>query len=152
MLHSFPVFSVLLLFSHSVVSDSLRPYNLQHTSYQSFTISQSLLTFMPIESMMPSNHLILLLPPSPQSFLASGSFPMSRLFQSRCQSIRASASVLTMNMQGWFPLELTGLISLLFKGLWRVFSSTTVSKHQFFGAQPSLWSNSHIHTWILERP
>ena len=70
-----------------------------------------------------------LLPPSPQCFLASGSFPMSRLFTSDGQSIRASASVLIMNMQGWFPLELTGLISLLSKGLWRVFSSTTVSKH-----------------------
>ena len=63
----------------------------------------------------------------------------------------ASASVLPMNIQGWFPLGLTGWISLLSKGLPRVFSSTTVWKHQFFGAQPSLWSNYHIHTWLLEK-
>ena len=61
-------------------------------------------------------------------------------------------SVLPMNIQGWFPLEWTGWISLLSKGLWRVFSNTTVWKHQFFGAQPSSWSNSHIHTWLLEKP
>ena len=61
----------------------------------------------------------------------------------------ASASVLSMNIQGWFPLGLTGLISLLFKGLSRVFSNTTMQKHQFFSAQPSLWSSSHIHTWLL---
>ena len=66
------------------------------------------------------------------------------------QSIRASASVLPMNIQGWFPLGLTDLISLLSKGLLRVFSSTTVWKHQFFGAQSSLWSTSHIHTWLQE--
>ena len=84
----------------------------------------------------------------PQSFPASGAFPMSQ------QSIGASTStsVLPMNIQGWFPLELTGLISLLSKGLSRVFSNTTVLKHQFFGAQLSLWSNSHIHTWLLEKP
>ena len=88
------------------------------------------------------------------SFPASGSFQMSRLFTSSVQSIgtSASASVLPMNIQGWFPLKLTGLISLLSKGLCRVFSSTTVPKHQFFGTQPSLWSNSHNHTWLLERP
>ena len=70
------------------------------------------------------------------------------------QSIWASvsASVLPMNIQGWFSLGLTGLISLLSKGLSRVFSSTVVQKHQFFGAQPSLWSNSHIHTWLQEKP
>ena len=88
-----------------------------------------------------------------QSFPASGSFPMSRLFTSGGQSIgaSASASVLPMNIQGWFLLELTGLISLKFKGLSRVFSKTTVWKHQFSGTQPSLWSNSHIHTWLLEK-
>ena len=80
----------------------------------------------------------------PQSFLASGSFPVSQLFTSGGQSIRASASVLPMSIQGWFPLGLTGLISLLYKGLSRVFSSTTVQKHQFFSFQPSLWSNSHF--------
>ena len=85
----------------------------------------------------------------PQSFSASASFLMSRLFASGGQSIGASASVLPVNIQGWFPLGLTGLTSLLFKGLSRVFSSTTVRKHRFFSAQPSLWSNSHIHTWLL---
>ena len=87
-----------------------------------------------------------------QSFPASGSFPMSRLFPWGGQSIAAStsASVLLMNIQGWVSLGLTGLISLLSKGLSRVFSSTTVWKHQFFGAQPSLWSYSHIHTWLLK--
>ena len=64
----------------------------------------------------------------------------------------ASASVLPVNIQDWFPLGLTGFISLLSKGLWRVFSSTTVRKHQFFSTQPSLWSNSHICTWLLEKP
>ena len=89
----------------------------------------------------------------PQSFPASGSFPVSQIFASGGESIGASASVLTVNSQGWFPLGLTGLISLLsLKGLSRVFSSTTVRKHQFFGTQLSLWSNSHIHTWLLEKP
>ena len=86
----------------------------------------------------------------PESFAASGSFPMSQLFASGSQSIGASASisVLLMNIQGWFPLGLTGLISLLSKGFSGVFSSTTIWKHQFFGAQPSLWSNSHtIHDY-----
>ena len=87
-----------------------------------------------------------------QSFPASGSFRVSLLFASGGQSIGASASVLPMNIQDRFPLGLTGLISLLSKGLSRVFSSTTVWKHQFFSAQPSLWSNSHIHTWLLEKP
>ena len=90
----------------------------------------------------------------PQSFSAWGSFPMSQFFASGGQSIgaSASASVLPMSIQGWFLLGLTGLISLLSKGLSRVFFSTTVWKHQFFGAQPSLWSNSHICTWLLEKP
>ena len=83
----------------------------------------------------------------------SGSFPMSQFFASGGQSIRvsASASVLPMNIQGWFLLGLTGWISLLSKGLSRVFSNTTVEKHQFFSAQLSLQSNSHIHTWLLEK-
>ena len=85
-----------------------------------------------------------------QSFPASGSFPMNWLFTSDSQSIEASTSVLPMNIQGWFPLGLIGLISSLSKGLSRVFSSTTVWKHQFIGAQSSLWFNSHIHTWLLE--
>ena len=90
----------------------------------------------------------------PQSSPASGSFQMSHLFSSGGQSIRASASasVLPMNIQNWFPLGLTGLIFLLSKGLSRVFSSPTIQKHQFFSTQPPLWSNSHIHTWLLEKP
>ena len=89
-----------------------------------------------------------------QSFLASGAFLMSWFFVSGGQSIASSASpsVIPVNIQSWFPLGLTGLIASLFKGLSRVFSSTTVWKHQFFRAQPSLQSNSHIHTWLLEQP
>ena len=87
--------------------------------------------------------------PCPPAFnlSASGSFPMSQFFTSGGQSIRtsASASVLPMNVKDWFPLGLTGLISLQSKGLSRVFSNTTVQKHQFFRAQPSSQSNSHIH-------
>ena len=90
----------------------------------------------------------------PQSFPASGCFPMSWLFPSGSQNFRASASpsVLSMTIQDWFPLRLTCLISLQSKELSRVFSSTTIWKHQFFGAQPSLWSSSHICTWLLEKP
>ena len=87
-----------------------------------------------------------------QSFPASGSFLMSQLFASGGQTIGTSASVLPMNIQGWFPLGLTDLISLLSKGLSRVFSNTTVQKHQFFSAQPSSWSSCRIHTWLLEKP
>ena len=92
-------------------------------------------------------------PSCPQSFPASGCFLMSQLFASVGQSIGASASVsvLPMNIQDWFPLGSTGLMSLQSKGLSRVFSNTTVWKHQFFGTQPFLWSSSHIHTW-LDRP
>ena len=88
------------------------------------------------------------------SFPALGSFPISRLFTSNGQSIgaSASASIFPMNIHDWFPLGLTGLISLLSKGLSRVFSSTIIQKHQFFGAQPFLCSNSHICTWLLEKP
>ena len=122
----------------------------------SITNSWSLLKLMSIESVMPSNRLILLHPLSSclQSFPASGSFPMSQLIASGGQSIGASAStpVLPMNIQDWFPLGLAYLISLQSKGLSRVFSNTTVQKHQFFGTQPSLWSNSHIYTWLLEKP
>ena len=95
-----------------------------------------------------------LLPSPPQSFPASGSFPMNQLFASGDQSTgaSASASVLPMNSQGWFPLGLTSLISLLSKELSRVFSSTTIQKHQFFGTQPSLWLNYLICTWLQEKP
>ena len=90
----------------------------------------------------------------PRSFPASGSFEMSQLFTSGSQRIgvSASASVLPMNTQDWSPLGWTGWISLQSKGLSRVFSNTTVQKHQFFSAQLSSQSNSHIHTWPLEKP
>ena len=89
-----------------------------------------------------------------QSFPASGLFLKSRHFATGVQSIGAlaSASVLPVNIQDWFPLGLTGLISLLCKEHLRVFFRTTVWKHQFFGAQPSLWSSSHIPIWLLEKP
>ena len=89
-----------------------------------------------------------------QSFPTSGSFPMSPLFVSCGQSIEASASasVLPMYVQDWFPLGWTGWISLQSKGFSRVFSNNTARKHQFFGVQPSLWSNSHINTWLMEKP
>ena len=85
----------------------------------------------------------------PQTFPASRSFPRSQLFTSGSQIIGASTSVLPVNIQDWFPLGLAGLISLLSKELSRVFS-TTIWKHQLFSSQPSLWSNSHICTWLLE--
>ena len=86
-----------------------------------------------------------------QSFPASGSFLMSWLLVSGGQTTGASASVVPMNIRGWFPLGLTGLIFLQSKGLSRVFSNTTLQKHQFFSAQLSFWSNSHIHSWLLEK-
>ena len=102
---------------------------------------------------MPSNPLILCRPLLllPSNFPASGSFQMIQLFPLGGQSIGASASpsVLPMSIQNWLPLGLTDLISLLYKGFSRV-STTTVQKHPLLGAQSSLWSNSHIHTWRLE--
>ena len=88
-----------------------------------------------------------------QSFPASVFFPMSEFFASGGQSIgvSTSVSVLPMNIQDWLTLGLTGWISLQSKGLLRVFSNTTAQKHQFFSAQLSLWSNSHTHTWLLEK-
>ena len=132
------------------------PWTAAHQASLSFTISQKLLKLMSIESVMPSNHLVLCRTFSSclQSFPASGSFPMCQFFSSGGQSIEpsASASVLPMSIQDWFPLGLIGLISMQSRGLSRVFSNTSVQKHRFFGAQPSLWSNSHIHTWLLEKP
>ena len=132
------------------------PWTATHQASLSITNSRSLLKLMSIELVMPSNHLILCWPLSSclQSFPASGSFPKCWLYTSGSQSIgaSASASVLPMNIQDWSPLGLTGLISLLSEGLSSVFSNTTVWKHQFFSTQPSLWSNSHIHTWLLEKP
>ena len=111
------------------------PWTAAHQASLSFTISYSLLRLMSIKSAMPSSHLISVVPFSSclQSFPASGSFPRSLLFTSGSQSTGASglASVLPMNIQGWFHLGLTGLITLQSKGLLRVFSSTTVQKHQF---------------------
>ena len=86
-----------------------------------------------------------------QSFPALGSFPMSQLFASAGQNVGASTSALPVNIQHWFPLGLTGLISLMSKGLSRVFSSTVIRNHQFCGTQPSLWTNFHIHIWLLEK-
>ena len=124
------------------------PMNCSTQASVSFTISHSLLKLMSIESVMPSNHLILChhLFLLPSIFLSNRSFPVSQLFASDGQSIEvsASASVLTMNIWGWFPLGLTGLISLLSKRFSRVFSSTTIWKFQFFGTQPSLWSNIEL--------
>ena len=121
------------------------PWTTAHQASLSITNSWSLLKLMPIESVMPFNHLIFF-PSCLQSFPASGFFPMSWFFTSGGQSIGASASalVLPMNSQGWFPLKLTGWISLQSKGLSRVFCSLTVWKHKFFSAQPSLWSSSSV--------
>ena len=121
----------------------------------SFTVSRNLFKLMSIESVVPST-----VSPSvttfscPQSFSASEFFLMSELFASGGQIIgtSASSSVLPMNIQDWFPLEWTGWFSLQSKGLSRVFSNTTVQKHQFFGTQLSSHSNSLIHTWPLEKP
>ena len=122
----------------------------------SITNSQSSFKLTSIESVMPSSHLILchplfLLPPS---LPVSESFPMSQLFTWGGQSTRVSAlaSFLPKNTQDWSPSEWTGWISLQSKGLWTVFSNTTVQKHEFFGHQLSSQSYSHIHTWPLEKP
>ena len=118
------------------------PWTAACQASMSITNSRSLPKLMSIESMIPSNHLILCHPLSscPQSFPASGSFPVSQFFSSDGQSIGVSdsTSVLPMNIQDQFPLGWTGWISLQSKGLSRVFSNTTVQKHQFFGAQLSL--------------
>ena len=122
-------------FSHSVMSDSLRPHGLQHQASLSITNSQSLLKLMSIAFVMPSNNLILCYPFSfhLQSFPTSVSFPGGQSI-----GVSASAPVPQMNSQEWFPSGLTGLISLQFKGLSRVFPNTTVQKYQFFSAQLSL--------------
>ena len=138
--------------SLSCVPLIVTPWTAARQAPLSFTIFWSLLKPMSIESVMPSNHLILYRPFSSclQSFPASGSFPMSQFFSSDGQSLEASASVLPMNIQDWFSLGLTGCISLQSKGLSRVFN-TTVQKYQLFGTQLSLWSNSQIHTWLLRK-
>ena len=139
------------------MSDSLQPHGLQHTSLpcppQSPRVCSNSCSFSQwchstiLSSVAPFS-------PCPQSFpKLMGVFPESWLFVSGSQSIEASASttVLPMNIHGWFPLEFTGLIFLLSKVFSRVFSSSTVWKHQFFGAQPSLLFNSHIHIRLLEK-
>ena len=148
---------------HCVIVQSLSCIQLSETPWTaarqaslSITSSQSPPKPMSIELVMPSSHLILCRPLLllPQSLLASESFQMSQLFESGGQCIRVSAStsVLPMNTQDWSPLGWTEWISLQSKGLSRVFSNTTVQKHQFFGAQLSSQSNSHMHTWPLEKP
>ena len=120
----------------------------------SYTILWSLLLLMSVELVChPTISFSITLLFCPEFFPASGSFLMSQFFTSGGQSIggSASASVLPMTIQDWFPLGLTCWISLQSKGLSRVFSNTTVQKHQFFGAQTFLWSISHIHTWPLEK-
>ena len=142
-------------FSQSVVSDSLQLYELQHTRppcpstpgvYPNpCSLSQWCHPII-LSSVVPFSS-------CPQSFPTSGSFPMSQLFTSGGSiGVSATTWVLPMNTQDWSPSEWTGWISLQSKGLSRVFSNTTVQKHQFFGAQPSSQSNSHIHTWLLEKP
>ena len=139
------------------MSDSLQPHELQHARLPCPSLSPRVCSnscplsqwYYPAVSSSVTPF-----PSCLQSFPASGSFPMSRLLASGHQSIEVSASVsvLPMNIQGWLPLGLTGFISLQSKGLSRVFSSTRIWKHQFFSAQPSLWSNSHMCTWLLYEP
>ena len=143
----------LLLFYRSVMPDSLWPHARLPCPSPCPTVCSNL---CPLSQWCHPTILSFVVPFSSwtQSFPASGSFPMSQLFALGGQSIGTSASapVLPMNIQSWFPLGLTGLISLLSRGLSRVFSRTTVWMHQFFGTQLSLWCNSHIHTWLLEKP
>ena len=154
--HANVIASLLLLFSHWVMSNSWRHHGLQHARLLwpplfpgvcSNSCPLSRWGYLTISSSVTPFSFSL------QSFPALGFFPMSQLFASGGQSFGASASaILSMNIQCWFPLGFTALISLPSKGLWRVFSSTTTWKHQFFGTQPSLWSSSHIHTCLLEKP
>ena len=144
-------------FSHSVVSDSLQPYESQHArppcpsptpGVHSDSCSSSQWCHPAISSSVVPFF------SCPQSLPAPKSFPMSQLFAWGVQStgVSALASVLPKKTQGWSPSEWTSWICLQSKGLSRVFSNTTVQKHQFFGAQPSSQSNSHIHTWPQEKP
>ena len=143
--------------SHSVVSDSLQPHELQHTRPPCASTTPKV-----YPNSCPSSRWchpailfsVITFSSCPQSLPASGSFPMRQLFTWGGQSIGVSAlaSVLPMDTQDWSPLGWTGWNSLQSKGLSRVFSNTTVQKHQFFGTQLSSQSNSHIHTWPLEKP
>ena len=144
-------------FSRSVVSDSLWPHESQHarppcSSRSPRVHSDSCPSSQWCHPAIPSS--VILLSSCPQSLPASESVPVSQLFAWGGQStgVSASASFLPKNTQDWSPLGWTGWTSLQSKGLSRVFSNTTVQKHQFFSAQPSSQSNSHIHTWPLEKP
>ena len=144
-------------FSHSVMSDSLRPHELQHArppcpSPTTRACSNSCPLSRWCHPAISSS--VVPFSSCPQSLPASESFPMSQLLTWGGQSIGVSAltSFLPKKFQDWSPLEWTGWISLQSRGLSRVFSNTTVQKHQFFGAQPSSQSNSHIHTWPQEKP
>ena len=144
-------------FSHSVVSNSLQPHEPQHARPPCPSLTPGVYpNSCPLSWWCHPTISSSVGPFSscPQSLPASGSFPMSQPFTWGGQSIRVSAlaSVLPMNTQDWSPLEWTGGISLQSKGLSRVFSNTTVQEHQFFGSQLSSQSNSHIHTWSLEKP
>ena len=147
---------VQLVQSLSRVRLFVSPWTAAHQASLSIINSWSLLKLLSIESVMPLiiSSSVVPFPSQIPSFPVSGSFQMSQYFPSAGQStgVLASASVLPMNIQDWFPLGWTGWISLQSKGLSRVFSNTTVQKHQFFGAQPSSQSNSHIHTWPQEKP
>ena len=144
-------------FSRSVVSNYLRPHESQHTRppcpsptpgvHQNSCPSSPWCHLAISSSVIPFSSCLQPLP-------ASESFAMSQLFAWGGQNIGVSAlaSVLPKKSQGWSPSEWTGWISLQSKGLSTVFSNTTVQKHQFFGAQPSSQSNSHIHTWPQEKP
>ena len=140
-------------FSRSVMSDSLRPHELQHDRppCPSTTTGVHSDSRPSTQWCHPS---VVPFSSCPRSLTASESFPMSQIFAWGGQSTGASAlaSFLPKKSQGWSPSEWTGWISLQSKGLSRVFSNTTIQKHQFFGALPSSQSNSHIHTWLLEKP
>ena len=142
-------------FSCSVVSDSATPWTAAHQASLSITNSQSLSKLMSIESVMQSNHVILCRP----LLLLPSIFPSIKVFSNESAfCIRwpkywnFSLSISPSNGYSGLISGLTGLIPLLSKGLWRVFFSTKIQKHQFFGIQPSLWSSSHIHTWLLKKP
>ena len=144
-------------FSHSIISDSLQSHESQHARppWPSPTPRVHSDSSPVVQWCYPAiSSSVVPFSSCPQSLPASESFPMSQLFTSGGQSTGASAlaSFFPKKSQGWSPSEWTGWISLQSKGLSRVFSNTTVQKHQFFGAQPSSQSNSHIHTWLLEKP
>ena len=151
--------TVSVQFSHSVMSNSLWPHGMQHNRLPCPSPTPGACSnSCPLRQWCHPTISSSVVPFSCclQSFPASRSFFQSHFIASGVQSIgvSASASVLPVNIQGWFPLGLIGLISLQSKGLLRVFSNTTIQMHQFFSAQLSLWelSNSHIHTWLLEKP